>query len=139
MLCVRIDNIRSTILMVLALLFTNCLSSQKVVLEQDGVHFSVLVKQYGKELERNIYKVTGTLSVSNKTDAEIEYSNKDLYLMIKTEGESRTWLDSLTSHYIDIDTVKIGAGETKKYQVYWALPPVKSISAERIHLEWRQP
>ncbi len=83
--------------------------------------------------------VKGSLTISNKSNGDIDYSNKDLFLVIENEGESRTFLDSLSSNYIDIDAVKIRAGQINEYQVYWALPPVKSLNAERIYLEWRQP
>lgn len=125
--------------LVLILFLSACPSAQKVSFVQSNIHFKASVEKYGKELERNLYMVTGTLTISNKSDIDIGYSNKDLFLVIENNGESRTYLDSLTSHYIDIDAVKIRAGETNEYQVYWALPPVKSLSAERIHLEWRQP
>ena len=80
---------RSILLIGLALFFVGCLSSQKVNLVQKGVHFTAHVINYEKELQRNLYMVTGVLTVSNKSDVDIDYSNKDLFLVIETVGESR--------------------------------------------------
>ena len=130
---------KDCLLIGLSLFILSCISGQKVNLKKSDVHFAASVERYGKKLDQCTFMVTGTLTVSNKSSVDIDYSNKELFLVIENEGESRTYLDSLTSHYIDVDSVKIRAGETNTYHVYWALPPVKSLRAERIYLEWRQP
>ena len=121
----------------LILFMTGCLPNEKVELKKDGVLFKVSVGEYSQEIRPTEYKVKGTLVVLNESQSNIKFSNKDLYLIIEKEGESRTYIDSPASHVIDLSAVDIPSKESREYAVYWVLPPVKSLSTGKIRLEWR--
>jgi hypothetical protein len=125
-----------SVLLVIAL--SGCLPNEKVSLERNGVQFVASINEYDGEMEHAKFKVNGKISITNNSQNSVSYSNKDLYLVIEKEGESRTYMNSPASHNIDLSTVEIPANENREYQVYWVLPPVKSLKAERIRLEWRQ-
>ena len=65
------------------------------------------------------------------------FTNKNLFVVIKSVGESRTYKNSPASHTVDFMPVKILAGGKLEQGVYWALPPVKSLESEFIELDWR--
>jgi hypothetical protein len=89
------------------------------------------------EKMHNGFKVSGKLKINNNGTSAALFSNKDLYLIIRNEGESRTYLDSAASNSIDFTIVKIEEGSTLEQEVYWVLPTVKSLKAEQLVLAWR--
>ena len=124
---------------VLGAVLLSCCSGEiaELELKDKNVLFSATLDGYGKKIQDR-YKVTGTLKILNKSTEEIHYSNNDLFVNIIGEGESRTYSDSLSSPAIDVATVPIKPNATHAQNVYWVLPPVKSLAAERLILEWRK-
>lgn len=108
----------------------------QIKLTANDVDFLAIVYDY-KEQSHGGYKVSGELKIINNRSRSILFSNKDLYLVILHEGEGRAYVDSVASHVIDFATVEIKKGEILKQKVYWILPPVKSLKAERFVMEWR--
>ncbi len=124
--------------LVLSAVLLSCCSGESIEVElrNNDVSFSATLKNYGKRIQTG-YKVSGALKIINHSTNEVQYSNRDLFVKIIGEGESRTHSDSLSSPVIDIDTVPIKPNATLEQEVYWVLPPVKSLAAERVVLEWR--
>ena len=115
----------------------SCAADVRVELTKDDVQFVAVASGYEDEIHGG-HKVLGQLKITSSSEGEIAFSNKELYLVIKGEGESRTYVDSIASHAIDFTSTTLKKGGTLKQNVYWVLPPVKSLTAEHLHLEWRK-
>jgi len=117
-------------------MLTSCFDGISVKMNKGEIHFVAMQLNYEGELQSG-YKVVGKLEITNNSDEIIEFSNKDLYFIIDREGEGRTYVNSIASHKIDHSKVVINKGATLKQNVYWVLPPVKSLETENLNLEWR--
>lgn len=116
---------------------TSCFSEKvRIELVSNSLEFNAIAKKYEGKMQSG-YKVTGKLKIINNGENTVLFSNKDLYLVIRGEGESRTYVNPAASHSIDSATVKIEKGHTLEQEVYWILPPVKSLKTEQLFLEWR--
>ena len=98
---------------------------------KSDVQFVAIPSSYEEEIEGN-YKVVGQLKIINNSSSDVSFSNKDLYLVIEKEGESRTYVNSVASHAIDFSTTTIKKGGTLEQNVYWVLPAV-SLRDETSH------
>ena len=127
---------KRVITVILGLALASCFGGYKVTLKKKEISFVASVFNYEQEMGSG-YKVSGNLKIMNLSSNAISFSNKDLYLVIKNEGESRTYLESIASNTIDFSEVTIDKGGSLEQRVYWVLPPVKSLEAEQVILEWR--
>ncbi len=127
------------ILLILSLLvLSSCFDSGSIVrLKENDIEFLATPIKYENKFTGG-YKVSGKLEIINNSSGVIEFSNQNLYLVILNEGESRTYVNSIASHTIDFSTIKIEKGHSLKQNVYWVLPPVKSLKAEQLILGWRK-
>ena len=108
----------------------------RVDLVSNNLEFNAIAIKYEGKMESG-YKITGKLKIINNGKSTVSFSNKDLYLVIRGEGESRTYANSIASAVIDFANVNIEKGSILEQNVYWVLPPVKSLEAEQLILEWR--
>ena len=108
----------------------------RVDLVSNNLEFNAIAIKYEGKMESG-YKITGKLKIINNGKSTASFSNKDLYLVIRGEGESRTYANSIASPVIDFTNVNIEKGSILEQNVYWVLPPVKSLEAEQLILEWR--
>lgn len=111
--------------------------SVHVKLTVNDIKFVAIPSDYEEKIQGG-YKVSGELKIINGSSKAISFSNKDLYLVILNEGESRTYVDSIASSAIDFSAIEIENGRTLNQKVYWVLPAVKSLKAEQLVLEWRK-
>jgi len=129
--------VRKLIVLLVIFILLGCFQGKKIVLEKNGVLFEIIAKEYTQELEPYKYKVSGVLKIINKSDNTIEFSNRDLILIVGEKGESRTYIDSIASHLVDEPFIELAKNDKMEFQVYWELPPVKSFEVDRLQLEWR--
>ncbi|MFV1922518.1 MAG: hypothetical protein ACMZ63_07945 [Methylotenera sp.] len=128
---------RYLLVVLISLFSASCTEGIVVELDKDNVSFKAYILGYGSELENGLFKVNGTLEIHNNSNKIVLFSNNQLFAVVKNEGESRVYKNTPASNTIDFMPVKIEAGGKLKQEVYWALPPVKSLEAEVIELEWR--
>ena len=125
------------LLFLIIIFLTSCYGDAiRIDLVSNGLQFYAIANKYEGEVEGG-HKITGKLKIINSSESAVSYSNKDLYLVIRGEGESRTYVNSIASTAIDFTAVNIEKGNSFEQNVYWVLPPVKSLKAEKLFLEWR--
>ena len=126
------------IFVVLCVLYLSSCSSSNIKLEvvDKNLSFSATLGSYGEKIQDG-YRVSGTLKIRNNSIDVVRYSNTNMFVKIVGKGESRTYSDLLPSPAIDTSAVPIEPNASLDQNVYWVLPPVKSLAAEQIVLEWR--
>lgn len=122
---------------VIVIFLTSCFGKDvRIRLVSNDMEFIAIASEYEAKMQSG-YKVSGKLKIINNGASAAFFSNRDLYLVVRNEGESRTYVDSVASNSIDFTAVKIEKGSTLEQEVYWVLPPVKSLNTEQLVLEWR--
>ena len=128
----------SRIFVVFCVVFLTSCSSSNIKLEivEKNISFSATLGSYGEKIQDG-YKVSGTLEIRNNSTDVVRYSNINMFVIIVGKGESRTYSVLLPTPAIDASAVPIEPNSSLDQNVYWVLPPVKSLAAENIVLEWR--
>ncbi len=67
-------------------------------------------------------KLSGNVAIKNTSSQIQNYGNEWLWLHYGEGVQKRAYLDSLASHYIDIDVVEIQPGDSLELAVYWLFP-----------------
>lgn len=113
-----------------------CGNKISLATQKGGLTITALVNNTFSPVSEKEYKIEGSLIISNTTNDNLPFSNKELYLVSPTI-DTRTYKDSLASAVIDFTHVIIPANTTVEQKVYWVVESISNPGTKDIRLELR--